>query len=177
MLRDFNLIVSTYRNRENDCISELWFFSREVGDTRIKISKTGLPGLLVAKTSLNPLTFVERLRAIAEKSPWDFRYILKVLPIEAVVPSTIEEISKVALEFSKRLPDQATYKIEVKIRLANLSKRDIIESIAPKIPNKVNLTNPDKIILIEVIGESTGISLLEPKDILSIQKIKMRSSS
>ncbi len=177
MLRDFNLIVSTYRNRENDCISELWFFSREVGDTRIKISKTGLPGLLVAKTSLNPLTFVERLRAIAEKSPWDFRYILKVLPIEAVVPSTIEEISKVALEFSRRLPDQATYKIEVKIRLANLSKRDIIESIAPKIPNKVNLTNPDKIILIEVIGESTGISLLEPKDILSIQKIKMRSSS
>ena len=63
MLKEFNLVVSTYRGRENDCISELWYFLRELGDPRVEASKTGLPGLIVAKTSLNASTMTGMVSA------------------------------------------------------------------------------------------------------------------
>jgi len=36
MLKNFNLVVSTYRGRENDCISELWYFLKNLGDPRVE---------------------------------------------------------------------------------------------------------------------------------------------
>ncbi|RLE76458.1 MAG: hypothetical protein DRJ56_04100 [Thermoprotei archaeon] len=172
MLRDFNLLVSTYRRRENDCISELWYFLREMGDTRVEVSRVGLPGLVVAKTSLDPLEVVRRLRKRALERPWDFRYILKVVPIQRVVPTDLEEIRRVALELSAGIGEGESYKVDVNIRLSELSRRDVIEAIAPHIDRKVNLTNPDKIIRVEVLGAVTGLSLLRPEDEVSIAKIK-----
>jgi len=37
----------------------------------------------------------------------------------------------------------------------------------------VNLENPDKILLIEVLGALTGVSLLKPSDILGVVKEKL----
>lgn len=174
MLKEFNLLVSTFRNRENDCISELWYFLRELGDERIEASKVGLPGLIVAKTNLDPHQVVLKLRKMALEKPWDFKYILKIIPIEKVVETSLENIKKIALELAQRIKPNETYKIEANIRLSELSRREIIEAIAPNISRKVNLTKPDKIIRIEVIGEVTGISLITPEEELSIAKIKSK---
>ncbi len=174
MLKNFNLLVSTYRNRENDCISELWYFLRELGDSRVEASKVGLPGLVVARTNLDPHEVVHKLREIALQRPWDFKYILKIVPIEKVIPTSLDKIREVALELAKRIEPNETYKIDVNIRLSELSRREVIEAIAPNINRKVNLTNPDKIIRIDIIGELTGISLITPEEELSIAKIKSK---
>jgi len=78
LLKKFNLIVSTYRNREDECISEVWYFLKEFGARVVEASKTGLPGLVVINTDLDPLEVVDRMRSIAEERPWEFQYILKV---------------------------------------------------------------------------------------------------
>jgi len=175
MLKDFNLLVSTFRKRENDCISELWYFLKEMGDESVEVSKVGLPGLIVAKTSLNPFNVARRIREVAIERPWDFRYILKVVPIERVVPTSLDEIKEVALELSKRIMPSETYKVEVNIRLSDLSRREVIEAIAPYVDRRVNLSSPDKIIRVEIIGAVTGISLLSPEDEVSIAKIKSQA--
>ena len=175
MLRDFNLLISTFRRRENDCISELWYFLKEMGDKSVEVSRVGLPGLVVAKTSLDPFEVTQRIREIATERPWDFRYILKVVPIERVIPTSLDEIREVALELSKGILPSETYKVDVNIRLSDLSRREIIEAIAPYVNRKVNLSNPDKIIRVEVIGAITGLSLLRPEDEVSIAKIKSRA--
>jgi len=175
MLRDFNLLVSTFRRRENDCISELWYFLKEMGDESVEVSRVGLPGLVVAKTSLDPFDVVRKIRKMATERPWDFRYILKVVPIERIVPTSLDEIKNVALELAKRIRPGETYKVEVNIRLSDLSRREVIEAIAPYIDRKVNLSNPDKVIRIEVIGVVTGLSLLKLGDEVSIAKIKSQA--
>jgi tRNA acetyltransferase TAN1 len=50
----FNLLVSTYRNREDDCISELWYLFRELGDDQVEVRRALVPGLLLVKTRLSP---------------------------------------------------------------------------------------------------------------------------
>ncbi|HDH07034.1 MAG TPA: hypothetical protein ENF87_01565 [Thermoproteales archaeon] len=176
LLKEFNLVISTYRGRENDCISELWYFLRDLGDPRVEASRTGLPGLIVAKTSLNPLEVVEKFSDIFKERPWEFRFILKVVPIEAVVKAILEEISKTALSLAEeKIKENETYKIVVRKRLTDLRREEIIESIATKLNRKVNLTTPDKIVVVEIIGDYAGVSVLEEKHIFSPQKMRRSS--
>ncbi|MDX1814236.1 MAG: THUMP domain-containing protein [Candidatus Bathyarchaeia archaeon] len=54
-----------------------------------------------------------------------------------------------------------------------MHSRDFIEAVATGINRNVDLKNPDKILLIEVIGGITGISLIKPSEILAVTKEKM----
>ena len=60
----------------------------------------------------------------------------------------------------------------VEKRHTELSTKEIIEAAAKHIDREVNLKNPDRIVLIEVMGGATGISVIKPDDILSIVKEK-----
>lgn len=176
MLKDFNLVVSTYRGRENDCISELWYFLKEMGDSKIDASTTGLPGLVVARTCLDPLEVVEKVRREVEEHPWSFRFILKLVPVQKIVEASLENIRNASLELANELIGvDETYRILVRKRLTDLSTRDLIDAIAPMIERKVRLDNPDKVLLIEIIGELAGISVIRPDQIVSIQKIRRKS--
>lgn len=173
MLREFNLVASTYRRRENDCISELWFFAKEIGDKSLDASKSGLPSLVVARTGLDPEYFVRTLRERVLENPWLFRYLLKIVPIQENVETDIEKIVDTALKLAgERLKPGETYRIDVRHRLSDISKMDIIDRLAPKIENRVDLERPDKIILVEIIGDIAGVSVIPPELIVSVAKLK-----
>ncbi|MCW4031805.1 MAG: THUMP domain-containing protein, partial [Candidatus Bathyarchaeota archaeon] len=76
---------------------------------------------------------------------------------------------------AKKISDQESYKIAVRKRSTNLSSTDIIDMIAPEIKRKVNLDNSDLLLQIEIIGEISGISLIKPNEILSVD-IEKRNS-
>jgi len=176
MLKDFNLVISTYRRRENDCISELWYVLQDFGDKKINASTTGLPGLIVAKTSLDPFEVVERIRKEAEEKPWYFRLILKIVPIERVVEADLDKIMEAARELAlEKIGKEETFRITVRKRLSTLNRDEIIDRVASVIDRKVDLKNPDKIVWIEIIGDVAGISVLKPEHVVSLQKIRRES--
>lgn len=171
-MRSFNLLVSTYRNREDDCISELWYLLKEVGDEQADVWRTNVSGLVVAKTKLDPFKVVSKLEAMAKERPWDFRYVLKLVPIEVLVPTSLEEISKAAGELAERkIAPHESFRVTVNKRITQFKTSELIEAAASKISRKVDLSNPDKIVQVEVIGEATGISVLKPSEIVSIVKL------
>ena len=57
---------------------------------------------------------------------------------------------------------EGSFKIEVSKRHTSLVSSDVISAIAKNIDNPVDLTNPDNLILIEIIGNKLGISLIAP---------------
>jgi tRNA acetyltransferase TAN1 len=63
--------------------------------------------------------------------------------------------------------------VTVEKRFTAIHTRDIVEAVATSIRRKVNLQNPDYIMLIEVVGGFTGLSLIKPKDTISVLKEKM----
>ncbi|MEM3536465.1 MAG: THUMP domain-containing protein [Candidatus Bathyarchaeia archaeon] len=173
MLRDFNLLATTSRGNEDEACSELWYLLGEIGDSAPTVDKTGVAGLVAAKTAFNPFEVIEKLRRILRERPYEFRYTLRIIPIEKVVRTDLGEIQRVATELSSKIGKDETFRVTVEKRFTETPTRDIIEAAAANIEREVNLNSPDKILLIEVIGGLTGISVIKADEILAVIKEKV----
>ena len=175
MLRDFNLLVTTSRGNEADACSETWYLLGEIGDKAAKVDKTGVSGLIAAKTSFSPLETVEKLREILKERPYEFRYSLRIIPIQRVVRTDLGEIERIVTQLAAEIKDGETFRVTVEKRFTHIASEDIIEAAAAHIERKVDLTRPDRVVLIEVVGGLTGISVLKPSEIISTVKEKFES--
>jgi tRNA acetyltransferase TAN1 len=176
LLEDFNLLISTSRGNERNTCSEMWYLLGEAGDRAAVVERTQVIGLVVARTKIEPVTAIERLGSLLLERPWEFRYTLKVTPIARTVPSDPKGIEDLAAELSGSLKKDETYRITVEKRRTSIPGRALIESIAKRIDRKVDLDEPDKIVLIQILGEVTGVSVIPPNKILSVEREKRLAS-
>ena len=172
MLDDFNLLVSSARGKEREANSELVYLIGELGDRSAETSYTPVSGLTVAKTSLDPLKVIQNLRLILREKPWEFRYVLKVKPVQKVVACEIEAIGNAVSERSRAIRDGETFRVSIEKRRSDVSSKEVIDAIAAKIPRKVDLRDPGKIVLVEIIGGVAGIAVIRPNGILGIEREK-----
>lgn len=145
----------------------------EIGDSAAKVDRTGISGLIAAKTGFNPLEVIEKLRKVLHERPYEFRYTLRVIPIERVVRTDSGAIQRAATELSAKMGENETFRVTVEKRFTETSTTDIIEAAAANIKRKVDLNKPNKILLIEVVGGLTGISVINPDEILAVIKEKV----
>ncbi len=168
---NFNIIATTYRNMEHGLVEELKSLLDELNEP-IVIMPTNISGLVLCLTEADPYDIIDKIRNIVRETPWRVRFVLRLIPIEVVTNTELDEISKEAEKLAERIKGDESYKVEVEKRFTNLHRRDIIEKVAEKIDRRVKLEEPDWIVLIEVVGKDTGISVLKPDDIFSLEKIK-----
>ncbi|MDR2203232.1 MAG: THUMP domain-containing protein, partial [Nitrososphaerota archaeon] len=135
--------------------------------------KTGVRGIIVARTSLDPYVAVDKFRSLLGECPYEFRFALRIMPIERVVLTDVESIKQVSLELASRIGEDETYRITIEKRFTTLHSMDIISAVAANICQRADMKNPDKILLIEILGAVTGISLVKPNEIISVMKEKM----
>jgi tRNA acetyltransferase TAN1 len=174
MLKDFNLLATTSRGNERQMCSEmLYLLKEELLDPAPVVGKTGIRGLIAAKTAMDPRIVIEKLRAVLQERPYEFRYALRIIPVEKVVRTDLEEIKAAATELATKIGENETFRVTVEKRFTTLHSRDLIEAVASDIKRKVALENPDKVLLIEVLGGLTGIALIKPSDMLAVIKEKM----
>jgi tRNA acetyltransferase TAN1 len=155
------------------CIELSYLLKEELGDATAMVGKTGIRGLVAAKTSLNPCEVIEKFRAILQVRPYEFRYALRIIPIERVVPNDLNEIKRAASELAANIGENETFRVTVEKRFTSLHSQEFIEAAATSIERKVDLKNPDKILLIEVVAGLTGMSLITPNHVLAVVKEKM----
>ncbi len=167
-----NLIITCARHLEPETEEELSGILEELGDLDAKVSITKMSGILTAETKLDPVEVVRKIKEMVLDEPWSVRYCLRIIPIQKVIETKIEEIEKTVSEMSEEIIDGETYRISIEKRNSNLSSQEMIKKIANKIKNKVSLEFPDKVVLIEILGNKTGVSILKKSDVLSIEKTK-----
>ena len=167
-----NLIITCARHLEPETKEELRGILEEYGDSDAKISITNMSGILTVETKLEPVEIVRKMREMLLDEPWSIRYCLRIIPIQIFVETKMEEIEKTIIEESKHIMEDETYRISIEKRNSDISSQEIITRVANKIKNKVSLEFPDKIILIEILGNKTGISILKKSDVLSVEKTK-----
>jgi len=167
-----NLIITCARHLEPETEEELSSILEEFGDSDAKISITKMSGILTAETKLEPIKVVRKIKEMLLDEPWSIRYCLRIIPIQKVIETKIEEIEKIVTYISGQISDGETYRISIEKRNSDLSSQEIISKIAGKIKNKVSLEFPDKVVLIEILGNKTGVSILKKSDVLSIEKTK-----
>ncbi len=167
-----NMIITCARHLESETEEELSSILEEFGDSDAKISITKMSGILTAEIKQEPIEVERKIKEMLLDEPWSVRYCLRIIPIQKVIETKIEEIEKTVTEISEQISNDETYRISIEKRSSDLSSQEIITKIASKIKNKVSLEFPDKVILIEILGNKTGISILKKTDILSVEKTK-----
>jgi len=171
-----NLIITCARHLEPETKEEIDKLLTDFGDTESQIVITNMSGILTVKTKLDPVEVVRKISKIIEDEPWSVRYCLRIIPIQKLTKTSVDEIEKSVDDIINQIKKEESYRISIEKRNSSISSQELITKIANKIKNKVSLENPDKIIQIEILGGNTGISILRRGEILSVEKIKRSMS-
>jgi tRNA acetyltransferase TAN1 len=89
----------------------------------------------------------------------------------------MEEIEHAVAEQVEVIRNRESFRVSIEKRQSTFSSKDVIDAVASKIPRKVNLQNPHKIVLIEIISQLAGVSIIEPDSILGVEREKRSSIS
>jgi tRNA acetyltransferase TAN1 len=170
-----DLIVTCARHFEEEAKGEVTSILEECGDSKPQITITDLSGVLTVNTSVSPAEIIKKIHEKLEDEPWSIRYILRAIPIFQTVNTDVESIMQAALNQIQKFKPYDTYRITIEKRNSNISSSEIISQIADKIQNKVSLEKYDWIVLVEILGGISGVSVLQDRDVLSVEKAKRNS--
>lgn len=169
---EFNLLFTTYRGGERKAASEMARLLGDLGDESADIEATEFSGLLLARTSVDPFGLVRHLRGVVGEEPWRIRHVLRVIPIERSTDASLRSIVPAAAALAAKIGAGETYKVLVEKRGSALSGREIIDAVAAAIDRKVRLESPDWLVLVEIVGDRAGVSVLREGDVFSSVKEK-----
>lgn len=167
-----NLIVTCARHLESETKQEIVGILEKIGDSEPVITVTNMSGILTVDTKLEPIEVVKKIKEMLLDEPWCIRYCLRIIPIQKIVETKIESIEDGISDLIKLISNGESYRISIEKRNSNISSQELISRVAKKIKNKVSLEFPDKIILIEILGNKTGIAIVKKENILSVEKTK-----
>lgn len=166
-MKQFNLIVSTYRFREEEAQDEILDLLEAFGDHNAVCEITEIKGILLVQSSIDPTDFIYKLKQITSSEPWQVRYILRVLPVMKVVSTGLNEIAIAVAEISDRVRQEDSFRITVEKRHTSLESKEVIEAVASKIQSNVDLENPGWVVLVQILGPQTGVAVVKPDQIYS----------
>ena len=157
---------------EYETINEITQLLDIFGDSNPNILKTKFSGIIIAETVLEALEVIERFRRKIENEPWELRYSSRIIPIQKICQTDLTSIRQNVIDLIPSIKSDETYKISLEKRDSDIMRSEIISNIADLLTNKVSLEEPDWEIILQILGEQTGISVMPKNSILSISKIK-----
>ena len=170
-----NLLVTCARNLETETKNEIGKILGEIGDQEPEILNIGMRGILLVKTNVEPSKIIEWVKDKVVEEPWLIRYCLRMIPIQSITETEMNKITENVTKLKEVIKENDSYRITVEKRNTSMSTAEIITEIANIFPNKVSLNQPDWVVLIEILGDKTGISILKDSEIFSLDKAKRMS--
>ena len=173
---EYNLLATTEQLTISEASSELWMNLRAVGGEEAKVDRSRIKGLILGWSSLDPVDAIHSLRDYMEEEPDRFKNIYRIMPILSWVETEIDAIVEEVMRQKEKIGQGETFRVTVEKRRTGLGRLELIKPVADIFDNDVDLENPDWIILINVLGNKTGISVINPEDKLNVQKEKYELS-
>ena len=170
-----NLLVTCARNLETETKNEIGKILDEIGDQESEVLNVGMRGILMVNTSIEPSKIIDWVKDKVVEEPWLIRYCLRMIPIQSVTETEMSKITKEVIKLKDVIQQNDSYRITIEKRNTDMSSNEIITEVAKIFPNKVSLNQPDWVILIEILADKTGISILKENEIFSLDKAKRMS--
>ena len=170
-----NLIITCARSLESETKNEISKILDELGDQEPEILNVGMRGILMVNTVIEPSKIIDYVKYKMIEEPWLIRYCLRIIPIQMITETEIDKIKQNVIKLKDTIQKNDSYRITIEKRNTDISSTEIITEIAKIFPNKVSLNQPDWIVLIEILGNDTGISILKDDELFSLDKAKRMS--
>jgi tRNA acetyltransferase TAN1 len=150
--------------------SQLWMNLRAVGDPEPKVNRTSIKGVIQGSTALEPVEAILLMREHMLKLPERYDKLFRIIPILGWVETNIEAIVEEVEVQKVRMGAGETFRVTLEKRKTDIRSLEVIEAVATVIDNVVDLENPDWVVLVEIMGKRTGISIIRNNALLNIQK-------
>ena len=170
-----NLLVTCARNLETETKKEIEKILDDLGDQQSEILNVGMRGILMVNTNVEPSKIITWIKNKVVEEPWLIRYCLRMIPIQIITETKMSKITENIIELKNVIKQNDSYRITIEKRNTDMSSTEMITEIAKIFPNEVSLNQPDWIVLIEILGDNTGISILKDNEIFSLDKAKRMS--
>jgi tRNA acetyltransferase TAN1 len=170
-----NLLITCGRNFESEAENEIKKILNECDDQEPKIHKTNMRGILFIDTNTDTTEIIDWVKKKITEEPWFVRYCLRMIPIQLESDTDIEKIKQSVQKLKNIIQKNDSYRITIEKRNSNIHSNEIIANIASEFSNKVSLDKPDWVVLIEIFGNKTGLSILRNDGIFSLEKSKRES--
>ena len=170
-----NLLVTCARNLETETKNEIEKILGEIGDQEPEILNVGMRGILMVNTNIESSKIITWVKDKVVEEPWFIRYCLRMIPIQTITETEMSKITENVTELKNVIKQNDSYRITIEKRNTGMSSTEIITEIAKIFPNEVSLNQPDWVILIEILGDKTGISILKDSEMFSLDKAKRMS--
>ena len=169
------LLVTCARNLETETKNEIGKILGEIGDQEPEILNIGMRGILMINTNIESSKIIDWVKDKVVEEPWLIRYCLRMIPIQSITETEMSKIIENVTKLKNVINQNDSYRITIEKRNTDMSSAEIITEIAKIFPNKVSLNQPDWVVLIEILAEKTGISILKENEIFSLDKAKRMS--
>jgi tRNA acetyltransferase TAN1 len=166
-----NLIVTSAKGLEARASAEFKEVALLSGSRKLTIERSAYDGVLEVEAE-NPKALMAFIADYVRSEPFKVRFVMRLIPVDKVVDTKLEDIVKAVKELSHSIAQTQTFRVTIEARDSPYSERELIDAVAEAIDRKVSLDRPDKVVLLEIFGEYAGISVLSPDEIVSIPKLK-----
>ena len=166
-----NLLVTSAKGLEARASAEFKEVALLSGIRKLTIDRSAYDGVIEVDVE-DPKALLSFITDFVRSEPFKVRFIMRIIPVDKVVDTKIDAIVKAVKELASSIGPGETFRITIEARDSPYSDRQLIDAIADSVDRKVNLDSPDKVVLLEIFGEYSGLSVISPQDIVSIAKLK-----
>lgn len=166
-----NIILTSQKGSEAKASAEFKEIALQHGIRKLHVEKSDFDGLLEVDIE-DPRGFVAFLRDYVRSEPFRVHFIQRVIPVDLVVDTTLEQIKEAAKQLGEQIGESETFKVDIDERDSPYTRRQLIDAIAEVVDRKVNLESPDRVLQVEILGEYSSLCLARPDEIISITRLK-----
>lgn len=141
------------------------------GIRKLTIDRSAYDGVIEVDVE-NPKALLSFITDFVRSEPFKVRFMLRIIPIDRVVDTKVPDIVKAVKELAPAIGPGETFRITIEARESPYSDKELIDAIADAVDRKVSLDSPDKVVLLQIFGEYSGVSIISPHEVVSIQKLK-----
>jgi len=166
-----NLILTSAKGLEARASAEFKEIALLSGVRKVSLERSPYDGVVEIEAE-NPKGLLTFLAEFVKSEPFKVRYILRVMPVDKVVDTKMDDIAKAVKDLSPNIGPGESFRVTIEARDSPYGDKELIDAVADIVDRKVSLGSPDKIVFLQIFGEYTGVSVVAPQDILSIPKLK-----
>ena len=167
-------MLTSQKGSEAKASAEFKEIALQRGNRKLHIEKAGFDGILEIDIE-DARDFIAFMRDYVRSEPFRVHFIQRMIPVDVVVDTNLDQLKEAAVQLAPQVLQGETFRIDITERDSPMARKEIIDTLAAVVDRKVNLSTPDKVFNVEVLGEYTALSVVRPDEILSITKLKRSS--
>ncbi|MBK5112704.1 MAG: THUMP domain-containing protein [Candidatus Heimdallarchaeota archaeon] len=167
------ILVSCEAVKERDGMSELWHvLVKYCKVTPLEAFSLPVKGLFLIAIEDDLTKTFEKIREVIAEKKFPFIICKKITPMEQLIKSDFNGLTEIIAIHLQKIPSNVKWRITLRRRHTKLKRTDVINLIAshPLAPKgKVDLSNPDWDIVVEIFGEWLGVGAFKHDPIIVIK--------